>query len=235
MRGLGEGPLVRSIKPLNGWRVFAGEVGVIVLGVLLALGAQKVIQDVQTRSEVRTFRETIDSEIAFNLWVYSYRDAQTDCVAQRTGEILAWLDRAGEGERVGLADASKPLTFSLYRSAWDNRDGDVFAALPKKARLKYAEFYDELANTTLNAARERATWETLALYEQPGPLSIDDRRVLRRASKLAALVNESNHENRTTSVNIARALGIGARRPDGMLPKELAALRRCPSVTGVPE
>ena len=37
-------------QPLHGWRVFAGEVGVIVLGVLLALAAQQAGEGFQVRS-----------------------------------------------------------------------------------------------------------------------------------------------------------------------------------------
>ena len=32
-------------KPLHGWREFAGEVGIIVLGVLIALGAERLLED----------------------------------------------------------------------------------------------------------------------------------------------------------------------------------------------
>ncbi len=42
-----------TLKPLHGWRAFFGEVGVVVLGVLLALGAQQVVQEIQIRSDVR--------------------------------------------------------------------------------------------------------------------------------------------------------------------------------------
>ena len=31
-------------KPLHGWREFAGEVGIIVIGVLIALGAEQVVE-----------------------------------------------------------------------------------------------------------------------------------------------------------------------------------------------
>ncbi len=31
-------------KPLHGWREFLGEVGIIVIGVPLALGAEKVVE-----------------------------------------------------------------------------------------------------------------------------------------------------------------------------------------------
>ena len=37
------------IKPVNGWRAFWGEVGIIVLGVLIALGAQQVAERVRDR------------------------------------------------------------------------------------------------------------------------------------------------------------------------------------------
>ena len=42
-------------KPIHGWREFAGEVGIIVIGVLIALGAQ---QFVSTLNDRRTAAET---------------------------------------------------------------------------------------------------------------------------------------------------------------------------------
>lgn len=39
-------------KPLHGWREFSGEVGIIVIGVLIALGAQQVVQDWSDRQRV---------------------------------------------------------------------------------------------------------------------------------------------------------------------------------------
>ena len=38
-------------KPLHGWREFVGEVGIIVIGVLIALGAQQVVEDCSGGSE----------------------------------------------------------------------------------------------------------------------------------------------------------------------------------------
>ena len=32
-------------KPLHGWRAFVGEVGIIVIGVLIALAAEQVAED----------------------------------------------------------------------------------------------------------------------------------------------------------------------------------------------
>jgi len=50
-------------KPLHGWREFAGEVGIIVIGVLIALGADQAIETWQWREKVATAKESIDLEL----------------------------------------------------------------------------------------------------------------------------------------------------------------------------
>ena len=43
---------LHRLRPRDGWRVFIGEVGVIVLGVLIALVAQQVASNWQWRQDV---------------------------------------------------------------------------------------------------------------------------------------------------------------------------------------
>ena len=81
-------------KPLHGWRAFFGEVGVVVLGVLLALGAQQLVQDFQIRSDVREFRTTIDREIGMNVYALDLRASQFGCDRQRLAELTKWLDQS---------------------------------------------------------------------------------------------------------------------------------------------
>ena len=50
-------------KPLHGWREFAGEVGIIVLGVLIALAAEQGIESLRWREKVDRTRELLDSEL----------------------------------------------------------------------------------------------------------------------------------------------------------------------------
>ena len=49
-------------KPLHGWREFFGEVGVIVLGVLIALGAEQVVEGFHWQHEVSSFRAAVRQE-----------------------------------------------------------------------------------------------------------------------------------------------------------------------------
>ncbi|MEO6433224.1 MAG: hypothetical protein ABIO29_04515 [Sphingomicrobium sp.] len=74
-------------KPIHGWRAFWGEVGIIVLGVLIALGAQQAVEAWNWRSEVADLRDSIRIEINRNLWTYPYRAEQKRCVARRLDEL----------------------------------------------------------------------------------------------------------------------------------------------------
>jgi isocitrate dehydrogenase len=46
-------------KPLHGWREFVGEVGIIVLGVLIALGAEQVAETIHGLVEAKYARQAI--------------------------------------------------------------------------------------------------------------------------------------------------------------------------------
>ena len=50
-------------KPLHGWREFAGEVGIIVIGVLIALSAEQVVEDWQWHQKLAAAKKSIDFEL----------------------------------------------------------------------------------------------------------------------------------------------------------------------------
>ena len=50
-------------KPLHGWREFAGEVGIIVLGVLIALAAEQAIETLRWHEKVERTKDLLDSEL----------------------------------------------------------------------------------------------------------------------------------------------------------------------------
>lgn len=50
-------------KALHGWREFAGEVGIIVIGVLIALGAEQLVEDWRWHERLAAAQKTIDFEL----------------------------------------------------------------------------------------------------------------------------------------------------------------------------
>jgi len=59
-------------KPLHGWREFAGEVGIIVIGVLIALGAEQLVERLHHHSQVHGAIEKLRAEGAINDRVLDY-------------------------------------------------------------------------------------------------------------------------------------------------------------------
>ena len=60
-------------KPLHGWREFTGEVGIIVFGVLIALGAQQAAEAINERREASETRAALTQEIAETLAILELR------------------------------------------------------------------------------------------------------------------------------------------------------------------
>ena len=84
-------------KPLHGWREFAGEVGIIVLGVLMALGVEQIASALHDRASAREAHLAVYAEIKQNLSYMKARMATQGCVERRLDEIGALLAKAGSG------------------------------------------------------------------------------------------------------------------------------------------
>lgn len=167
-------------KPLHGWREFAGEVGIIVLGVLIALGAQQIVETIHYNVEVRQFRGAVDDELAYDLGSYKQRLLLSPCVKARLAELdrVVASYRAGKPMRMhGLSRL--PVGFSLRTSVWTGRTDEVMSRLPLAARLEYARIYDDLANYDVHRVDERNAWQELGDFDDATDLSNDNLMRLR--------------------------------------------------------
>src|SRR5215208_4553011 len=84
-----------NFRPAKGWRAFAGEVGVIVLGVLLALAAQQTAETVNERREAAETRATLTNEIKETLALLELRRLAQPCIDRRLKEVRALVDQWG--------------------------------------------------------------------------------------------------------------------------------------------
>lgn len=67
-------------KPLHGWREFGGEIAIIVIGVLLALGAEQMVQGLHSKAAVAEFTFAADRELEYDLAVFKFRIDQLACI-----------------------------------------------------------------------------------------------------------------------------------------------------------
>ena len=82
--------------PLKGWRTFVGEVGVIVLGVLIALYAQQVVEHRSDRGRVDSALAALRPEVAYIDFNASESEITAPCVLAQIEAIQKGL-ASGEG------------------------------------------------------------------------------------------------------------------------------------------
>jgi hypothetical protein len=80
------------------WREFAVEIGTIVVGILIALGLEQVIESVHDRTIADEAREAVRAEVRENLYWVNQRSKTEPCLGQRLDEIGELLDRAERGQ-----------------------------------------------------------------------------------------------------------------------------------------
>jgi hypothetical protein len=87
-------------KPLHGWRAFIGEVGVIVLGVLIALAFGQIAESIHDTIIAGQAREAVRAEVRENLWWLGLRERLEPCVRRRLAGLDDLLARARRGETI---------------------------------------------------------------------------------------------------------------------------------------
>lgn len=81
-------------KPLHGWRAFVGEVGIIVIGVLIALGLGAIVDDFQWQAKVAEARLQLRHELGQNEALLDNRLSLQSCVDKRLDELGVILNHA---------------------------------------------------------------------------------------------------------------------------------------------
>ncbi|MGZ3246395.1 MAG: hypothetical protein ACXWI4_07640 [Croceibacterium sp.] len=121
-------------KPLHGWREFVGEVGIIVIGVLLALGAEQAVEALHHRSQVHEMAGKLRAESLDNRHVIAY-----DLLRLREWIAVSDHDIAAlDGCRNPAATPSlEPLPQSPFflpgRVAWQGiRDSALLPLMPTR-------------------------------------------------------------------------------------------------------
>lgn len=84
--------------PVHGWRALLGEVGIIVLGVLIALGAQQLVSTLHDRSVASETRSDVTAELNDGLASVALRGMAEPCIDRRLGELRTiFMDWAEQG------------------------------------------------------------------------------------------------------------------------------------------
>jgi hypothetical protein len=210
-------------KPLHGWREFAGEVGIIVVGVLIALGAEQVVEGAHWRHQVALERSALNFEVRDNLNAVQSRMVLEGCVQRRLAELGDLLGQAKTGEPLQLlGPVGAPIAFEGSKGAWTiATSGDVLSHMPLDEQLAYSNAFDNFRNWDDIMGEERSAWFKLGVLDHPAAMTDADWAGVRQAFAQAVAADRGAY---LVGPFIFRTASVGLRpdSPQEML-KTLAA------------
>lgn len=136
---------LKLFRPVHDWRALAGEIGIIVIGVLIALGAQQLAESARDREAVSQLRAGLKAELADDRARWEYMRSTDRCALRRLDLIDRWLATAPNGARV--VGRYPLILLNLHTSSWDvAKTSAVMAQIPLGERLTYASLFAALEN-----------------------------------------------------------------------------------------
>jgi hypothetical protein len=144
-------------KPLHGWREFAGEVGIIVVGVLIALAADSVVQDWQWRQNVGVVRKSLMGELGNDRARWDAVVVAARCALRDVGRVDAWAKAGGNGVPPAAPNIRPNNFFWMHSANWNLATGSqTLDHFPIEQQLAFASLYDGVAHrqTDILAASE---------------------------------------------------------------------------------
>jgi hypothetical protein len=224
-------------KPLHGWREFVGEVGIIVLGVLIALGAEQGIQSIRARHLVRDTDSRLRSELYDNLANAFERLAMNDCLKGRLAALRDQLATRADGWRAssanlatGVYDDVIPAVYRPPQREWPQdawrtaMSSGVLNDEPTSTSGAFTQIYTIVAALQTAQQQETAEATTIGDLAFNGPLSPSDRR---QDLKTIARLNAANSFIIFDAKELLeRASAAGIRLPKEIQEQRLAEERR---------
>ena len=190
-------------KPLHGWRELAGEVGIIVIGVLIALGAEQVVETAHWSHVAAAARDSIGEEMQNEYYAASEMAIAQPCIDRQLQTLETAVLAPGPFRPVpSYSEGATSFTLrapsrSWAHGVWQSVSNDGTAAhLDRTTRLGLADFYgltDYLREENLMADVLRMRLGALSRPIQPDAASraqlIADIAQARSLYALLALVS----------------------------------------------
>jgi hypothetical protein len=183
---------IHKRKPWYGAREFLKEIGTIVIGVLIALGAGQAVEWLHWQRIVREERAALTHA---SEGIYGAMLARVDfqvCVDARLKDIATILKRHGAGEPLGITGPiGRPSTLFPDLSAFDMALADqTFTHMSIIEKERYFSIKGSYDTFKPAADRELEMWKTLRTLDHAQAFTPGDWVDVRKAYDLAVDQNE---------------------------------------------
>ena len=144
-----------KLNPPNGWNAVAWELAIVVLGVVIALGAQQAVETHRWRDEVRRTEEALTIEIAESIVHASERQMISRCLSDRLSYLIGkvssnqgpWKGDPMPLQQTAFAVKSVPAAYRTPNRKWNHnvwvsaQNGEVFSHMPRERVAGFSKIY----------------------------------------------------------------------------------------------
>jgi hypothetical protein len=207
---------IHKPKPWHGWRELLKEIGTIVIGVLIALGAEQAVEWLRHREEAAEARAAVRAEVLKNLSEVQTRLATQNCVEQRLDEVGELLSRTQEGVLSPQPRwVGQPAIVYLASQRWQAAAGSGRVSLfDVEEQGRYATIYNRTAELAAQEEQEQAAWAQLrGLESWRGPLGPAGKVSFLQALQQARYSLWSTRVTLMLALEAGRAVGISPPLP----------------------
>lgn len=214
-------------KPLHGWHQFAGEVGIIVLGVVIALALGQIAQELQWRGDVRSARTALGADIRTINDEYAFRIVGHKCIADRLAKLTNVVERVAKHESVAKIVRVMPdIGAGLPSNGWESsKAAGTLSHFSQEILSAYGSYFTEAGIVQTFINREADDWGVIRVLEgDPARLGAVDIASIRVALKRASFDNDLITAIATGELHEANQLGVRPSQADSARVSEVCGL-----------
>jgi hypothetical protein len=170
-------------KPLHGWREFVGEVGIIVIGVGIALAAEQLLETGHWGRVVKEEGQALEQEVQDNHGTLLVRVLMQPCIDRRLNELAEVFRRHDAGQPLGLqGPIGRPTVFAGSETTLQMAIADQsLSHMPLARKQAIFNTYGSYDLFRTTADEERSGWRSLQGINHAATLDAEDWRDLRKA------------------------------------------------------
>ena len=196
-------------KPLHGWREFAGEVGIIVLGVLIALAFEQAVETLREHRAAAQARANVREEIATDLAFLRSREETDNCISRRLDQVGTLIKASQRSGFRAPAWVGRPRVWPMIEAKWHAATSAGRATLLSSTeQAQYGEIYHSLELIQQMELAEQTSWAHLRALEGMVAVPADAVTPLTFALTEARLDAWEIRDYVVRSEDLARQLGI---------------------------
>lgn len=207
-------------KPVHGWRAFFGEVGIVVLGILIALGLEQLVETAHWREKVAQATAAVRSDLASYALLSAEQQVAGPCIDRQLDLLETALTAAGDYHPAQLyIDGSLiPFTVREPSRSWDSGawravvSEGVSSHFDPDTRENFENIYETLETVRTYALQaDTASWRLRSL----------SKPIFAGAAERARLVEEIEEQRgRQSGMTLIAGQLLGNIVEVGMLPPQ---------------